>query len=269
MQAFLLCDDAVFGRSIRQILVREGVDCPTSAMIGYAQAARRLSAEPPELIIAVLPDDPLRSLEALDVLPTVPHPERDPGHRRRSGRRHQAGDPRPEGRRRRLCGHERDGARAGRGPRRLAAAEVAGRPEGRLIAVLGPSGGAGSSTIAASLAALLAKEHKSVALIDLKLETGRPGRPARPEADLLAGRPEQERRPARPGLLPAGARQARLRGPACSPRPGSWPTSSSSRPRGSASRSAWPGRSSRSSWSTWTTASARSRCRSSARPTSS
>ena len=38
--------------------------------------------------------------------------------------------------------------------------------------MLAPSGGAGSSTIAASLAVLMAKQLGSVALVDLKLETG-------------------------------------------------------------------------------------------------
>jgi pilus assembly protein CpaE len=43
---------------------------------------------------------------------------------------------------------------------------------GRLITVLAPSGGSGSSTLAANVATVLAKEHKSCALFDLKLETG-------------------------------------------------------------------------------------------------
>ena len=42
----------------------------------------------------------------------------------------------------------------------------------RLVAVFSPNGGSGSSTIAANLAAVLAKEHKSAGLIDLKLEAG-------------------------------------------------------------------------------------------------
>jgi pilus assembly protein CpaE len=43
---------------------------------------------------------------------------------------------------------------------------------GRTIAVLAPSGGSGSSTLAVNLATLLAKEHHSALLIDLKLEAG-------------------------------------------------------------------------------------------------
>ena len=43
---------------------------------------------------------------------------------------------------------------------------------GRVIAVLAPSGGSGSSTLAANLATVLAKQHKSSVLIDMKLQSG-------------------------------------------------------------------------------------------------
>ncbi|WP_337172932.1 hypothetical protein [Paludisphaera sp.] len=43
---------------------------------------------------------------------------------------------------------------------------------GRVVAVLGASGGAGASTIAANLAVALATDHRSAGLVDLKLETG-------------------------------------------------------------------------------------------------
>src|SRR5262249_3579725 len=42
---------------------------------------------------------------------------------------------------------------------------------GRTIAVLAPNGG-GSSTVAANVATVLAKEHQRALLVDLKLETG-------------------------------------------------------------------------------------------------
>jgi pilus assembly protein CpaE len=43
---------------------------------------------------------------------------------------------------------------------------------GRTIALLAPSGGSGSSTLAVNMATILAKEHKRAMLFDLKLETG-------------------------------------------------------------------------------------------------
>jgi pilus assembly protein CpaE len=44
--------------------------------------------------------------------------------------------------------------------------------QGRLITVLGPSGGNGASTVAANVAAVLARKYERCALFDLKLETG-------------------------------------------------------------------------------------------------
>jgi pilus assembly protein CpaE len=55
---------------------------------------------------------------------------------------------------------------------RLAAERPDQAEGGRTIVVLGPSGGCGSSTLAVNLATVLAKEHQSSVLIDLKLETG-------------------------------------------------------------------------------------------------
>jgi pilus assembly protein CpaE len=53
---------------------------------------------------------------------------------------------------------------------------------GRLIALLGPSGGSGASTIAANVATVFAGEHKSILLVDLKPATG-------DLADLLSLKP--------------------------------------------------------------------------------
>ena len=43
---------------------------------------------------------------------------------------------------------------------------------GRIISILAPNGGSGSSTLAVNVAAVLAKEHKTSVIFDLKLETG-------------------------------------------------------------------------------------------------
>jgi pilus assembly protein CpaE len=172
MQASLICDEQEFGRSVREVLLRERVECPTSAVITFAQAYRLLSREPPELIIAVLPDDPLRSVEALEVLSSVP---------RQKETLVIAVGPAADGKLviRALRGIVDEYVDVKEMEAELVATlgswrqrRMAGRPEARLISVLGPSGGSGSSTIAASLAVLLAKQHKSAALIDLKLETG-------------------------------------------------------------------------------------------------
>ena len=55
---------------------------------------------------------------------------------------------------------------------RMRDANTAKTEPGRLIVMLAPSGGSGSSTLAVNVAAALAKEHNGVGLVDLKLEAG-------------------------------------------------------------------------------------------------
>lgn len=55
---------------------------------------------------------------------------------------------------------------------RIAKASVVPSEPGRLIAVLGPNGGVGASTLAVNLAVALAKKSKGVGLLDMKLESG-------------------------------------------------------------------------------------------------
>ena len=55
---------------------------------------------------------------------------------------------------------------------RWRASQVGHGETGKLIAALAPSGGSGTSTLAVNLATVLAKQHKTVGLIDLNLETG-------------------------------------------------------------------------------------------------
>ena len=172
MQAFLVCEDEMVGRGIRHVMIGEGVECPISSMISYGQAARRLAAEPADLIVALLPDDPLQCVEALDLLAAIPRAERTLVI---------AIGPAADAKLviRALRGIVDDYVDANDVEPELASV-LAGwrqkwsldRPEGRLIAVLGPSGGAGSSTLSASLAVQVAKDLQSVALFDLKRETG-------------------------------------------------------------------------------------------------
>jgi pilus assembly protein CpaE len=55
---------------------------------------------------------------------------------------------------------------------RIRKSEASREVRGHVIAFLAPSGGSGSSTLAANVSASLAKGQKAVALIDMKLETG-------------------------------------------------------------------------------------------------
>ena len=150
MNVHLICEDESLGRSIREVLIHQRVDCPLSSLVGYAQAARRVATGPADLVIAVLPDDPLRSVEALELLGTLPRGEKTvviaigPAADAKLVIRALRGvvDDYVD-----MAEMESELVEALAGWRRKGNLE---RPEGRLIAVLAPSGGAGSSTVAAS-----------------------------------------------------------------------------------------------------------------------
>jgi pilus assembly protein CpaE len=172
MNVFLVSEDEALARSIRHILMREQVYCPLSSVISFDQAIRRLGLTPPDLIIAVLPEDPIRSVEALEMLAAIPRTDRTLVI---------AIGPAADAKLviKALRGMVDDYLDIGDLENELVMVLQcwtrrwsADRPEGKLVAVLAPSGGAGSSTIAANIAVEAARELKEVALIDLKLETG-------------------------------------------------------------------------------------------------
>ncbi len=128
--------------------------------------------EPADLIMVMLPVEPERSLDVLDWLGKLP---------RQNGERVVAIGPAADPKLvlRALRGAVDDYLdQTDLEPELMAAlarwrASMAVQEEaGRMIAVLAPSGGSGSSTLAANIATVLAKQHKSAALIDLKLQTG-------------------------------------------------------------------------------------------------
>jgi pilus assembly protein CpaE len=172
MRTYLVCEDESLGGSIRNVLLRERVECPVTSLTTYAQAAKRLAEGPADLIVAVLPDDPIKSVEALDLLATVHRGEQTVVI---------AVGPAADAKLviRALRGVVDDYVDVNEMETELVAS-LAGfrknwappRPDGRLVAVLAPSGGAGSSTIAASLAVLMARQAGSAALVDLKHATG-------------------------------------------------------------------------------------------------
>jgi pilus assembly protein CpaE len=169
MQVLLASDRDLTTNKVRQILLRKGLDCPVSSVVSVDLAAIHLVHEQPELVVLVLPADAERGLAVLAEI-------------RWKTRAHvlavgPAGDSRQVLRTLRAGAddyvHESDIEEeleaflvrwsAGRG----AQAEA-----GRLIAVLAPSGGSGSSTLAANVATVLAKEHQKSLLVDMKLQAG-------------------------------------------------------------------------------------------------
>ena len=166
----LITDDERIGGRVRHILLQEGVACPASQIVPVDLAIDRLAQVEADLVVFVLGDEPEHALAVLSRLQM-----KNPGRVLAVG---PASDPKLLLRTLRagaddyadqddLDVHVREALRRCRGVRRGHEEEV-----GRLIPVLAPSGGSGSSTIAANIATVLAKEHKQTALLDMKLEAG-------------------------------------------------------------------------------------------------
>jgi pilus assembly protein CpaE len=173
MKAFLASDDEAIGAELRRLLIREGMDCPVSHVVRLDLAPERLAQLPSDVVVVVLPEDPERSLGVLEWLEKAP---------RQNGERVLAVGPAADPKLvlRALRGAVDDYldqadleaevyAALGRWQASLATRQ---KDLGRVIAILAPSGGSGSSTLAANVATVLAKEHKSAALVDLKLHSG-------------------------------------------------------------------------------------------------
>jgi pilus assembly protein CpaE len=168
MRSFIVSDYEPVTVKIREVLLREGWDCPASHMLSLDLAVQHLSKVRADMVLAVLEPDHERGLPVLRQLRnTVP------------GRLLAVGPAESKLILRAL----REGAdlyldAAELEPELLAAfarfpveAGSHGEP-GRLISVLAPSGGSGSSTLVVNVAAVLAKQHHSCALLDMKLQGG-------------------------------------------------------------------------------------------------
>jgi pilus assembly protein CpaE len=169
---FLATDDETQGAAARKVLLREGLDCPVANVVRVALAPQLLPRSPVDLIVVMLPEDYQNSLTVLDWLEKLPRT-----HGERVLAIGPAADPKMV--LRALRGAVDDYldqtdleaelmAALGRWRATLARQEEAGK----VIAVLAPSGGSGSSTLAVNLATVLAKQHQTAVLIDLKLESG-------------------------------------------------------------------------------------------------
>lgn len=170
MSAFIVSDHDATSSRIRDVLTFAGRQCPSSHVLGLDEATVRLSRESQvELLVVALNPDRERGLAILAILARsttgkvlAVGPTTDAKlvlHALRSGAVDYVD----------LADLEVELESA---LRRMV--EVAASPAepGCLIAVLAPNGGSGSSTLAVNLAVSLAADHKSVGLLDLKLETG-------------------------------------------------------------------------------------------------
>src|SRR5262245_56104405 len=72
MNALLATDDETLGAEVRKILLQEGLDCPASHVVRIDQAPEHLARPKIDLFVIVLPEDPVRSLRALELLEKLP-----------------------------------------------------------------------------------------------------------------------------------------------------------------------------------------------------
>ena len=265
---FLATNDETQGAVVRMVLLREGLDCPVANFVRVELAPQLLPRSPVDLIVVGLPEDYEGSLSVLDWLEKLP---------RTNGERVLAIGPAADPKMvlRALRGAVDDYldqtdleaelmAALGRWRATLVRQEDAGK----VIAVLAPSGGSGSSTLAVNLATVLAKQHQAAALIDLKLETGDLAalldlKPTYTLADLCNNIARMDR------TLFEHSLTRHASGVHLLARPATTMISPGSRPRGCTRHSHWPSPRSLTSWSTSTIRFAPSRSRCSARPTSS
>jgi pilus assembly protein CpaE len=167
MQTSIVSDHETVSARVQQVLRFGGHECPAEHIVSIDGAVPHLAQAHPRLVVLVLSPDPERALAVLGKL-------RDKGRRVLA-----VGAAAPKLVLRALRGGADD--YVDEGSLELDLDAVINRQQeedeeqsesGRLIAVLAPSGGSGSSTLAVNVATVLAKEHQQVALVDLKLVSG-------------------------------------------------------------------------------------------------
>jgi len=175
MQTYVVSDNEQLSAKVRKVLLRAGHDCPDSHVVALARGATIVA--PSELTILVMSPDPeraiatlgemstalggisLRSATAKHVLAVGPADAKLILRTIKAGAEEYLDESEVES--------ELDAVLV-----RIMSESASGGEPGQVISVLAPSGGSGGSTLACNLATVLAKEHQSVALFDLKLGAG-------------------------------------------------------------------------------------------------
>src|SRR6516164_6602495 len=168
MRVLIVSDHDPTSAKVRQIVLREGQDCSAGNVVKLEQAVDKAAQDHPDLIVLSLAGAPERAMKALADLRLL-----TTARLLAVGK---AADPRVV--LQAVRGGASDFIDEAELDSELCAAlgrvrsEVTPQDElGHCIAVLGPSGGSGSSTLAVNVATLLAQQHKKALLLDLKLES--------------------------------------------------------------------------------------------------
>jgi pilus assembly protein CpaE len=169
MHAYIISNHEATTIKVREVLLQQAVNCPAAHVLSLDLAVAKLAGTRPDFIVLILSPDVELGLSVLAHVPNsaqsrllVIGPASDPKlilQALRLGADHyiDEADPLPE---------------LAEGIQRLRADAGLEAEPGRLISILAPSGGSGSTTLAANIATVLAKAHGKCALIDLKLESG-------------------------------------------------------------------------------------------------
>jgi pilus assembly protein CpaE len=172
MRTIIASDDPEAGRRVCELLVRKGVECGADAVLSLDAAASRASRISPGLAVLLMSADRDRESKALRELVNasqshvvVVGPADDPKLILRT--LHDGADEYLDASRL----EEELAATLARLKARQAPRPLDEEP-GRVIAVFGPSGGSGASTLAVNVATVLARHHRTAALFDLRLAAG-------------------------------------------------------------------------------------------------
>ncbi|MCH5376589.1 MAG: hypothetical protein JJ992_21680 [Planctomycetes bacterium] len=170
MRVLIACDDQAIAQRIRAVLTEHGVECPAGHIVPLDAIVDRGGLLLPDLMVMALPADTQAGLAVLrETHNTLPRlhvivlgPATDPKlilETLKQGAAEfldsQQLESELSGAVRRFQSLHKHGADRRRG--------------GRVITVVSPSGGGGASTLAASIGAVLAQEHATCGLVDLRL----------------------------------------------------------------------------------------------------
>lgn len=173
MRILIASDRNRDAQRVREVLSRMGVDCPSGQGVPLELAADRASRLLPDVLILSLPEDPAVGLETIrETKSTVPNvyalvvgPATDPKLILQA--LHVGADEFLDDT---ILDSELVDALQRFKTRETALPELAA--PGRVISVMAPSGGSGSSTVAANVATVLAGKAGECGLIDLRLRAG-------------------------------------------------------------------------------------------------
>lgn len=166
MRIFIAGDSEFTNEKLREAALHQGYECAAADMSNLDEAAERSSKARQDLIVVVLSSAPAKAVQVVrDIRDTTHVPILAVGPTDDSTLilrvlREGADE---------YVGETEIASQASKALIRLKSRQRPEEADGATIAIVSPCGGTGTSTLAASLAAILAKRHKRSALFDLRL----------------------------------------------------------------------------------------------------